>query len=244
MKIIRGPSALENFAIDGAGSDIVDGALMTFGITGEDNYGCAIISGAAAADAIGVKEGIHDFSAVGDSVTGGTAWVYGAVNLLLPGAILGAEYDLTDAGAAIASMQSTTSVRIASSENSIDHFWFYVNAGTGIGQLVYVTGNDDTDYTLKGAPSTALVAADSTLTKILTLGCNLHVLSSSRAKLISTAAAGTARLNTLFAEMKYQGSADWVRLNPVNHHDLQLNGKAPVFRNGLVAVDSFFAPID
>ena len=31
MKILRGPSALEQIAMDGAGSDIVDGALLTYG---------------------------------------------------------------------------------------------------------------------------------------------------------------------------------------------------------------------
>jgi len=120
---------------------------------------------------------------------------------------------------------------------------FFVNSGTGSGQLVLVTNNDGTDYTLKAAPATALVAADSTLTKILVLGQSLHVLKSTRDKLISTAAAGTARLNTIYSEVKFLGSSGWERLLGSKHSALNLTGKAPAFRSIVMPADGWFAPL-
>ena len=244
MKIVRGPSALESLPMYGASADIVDGALLTIGITEETDQGCAIPSGAAAVDAIGVKEGLHDYSVVGDTVTGGTSYVLGGVNLLLPGALLAADYDLSDTGIAIASMQSTNNIRVTSSENGISDFFFYVRAGVGIGQTIFIVTNDDTDYVPKGA-STTVPDTTSKLVKIGNLGFNLHVLSTDRSKLISTAAAGTATLRTLYSEIKYQGSKGWERLDPTKHHNLQgLNDKAVAFRSVLAPVNSWFAPID
>ncbi len=245
MKIIRGPSALESLPMYGGAADIVDGALLTFGVTEEQDQGALIISGAAAADVVAVKEGLYDYSVVGgDYNDDGTAMNFQPCNLILPGALLAADYDLSDAGCAIASMQSTTSIRITNSENAITDFFFYVNAGTGIGQMLFIKANDDTDYTIKSAPTVALVAADSTLTKILVLGLNLHVLSSNRSKLISTAAVGTARLNTLYSEIKYQGSSGWERLDATKQHNLQLSGQLAAIRSIVAPVDSWFAPID
>lgn len=245
MKICRGPSFLEKLPIYGGAADVVDGALMTFGVTEEQDQGALIISGAAAVDAVGVKEGLYDYSVEGgDYNDNGTAENLGLINCIMPGALLAAEYDLTDAGVAIASMQSTTSIRVSNSENGITDFFFYVNAGTGAGQLCFITANDDTDYTIKSAPTIALVAADSTLTKLLALGLNLHVLSATRDKLISTAAAGSATLRTLYTEGKWLGSMGWERLRGSIHHDAQLSGKAPAFRSIVAPVNTWFTPID
>jgi hypothetical protein len=244
MKICRGPSFLEKLPMYGGAADIVDGALLTIGVTEEQDLGALILSGAAAVDAIGVKEGLYDYSVEGgDYAYLGTADNLGLVNMIMPGALLAAEYDLTDAGCAIQQMTSATAIRITSAEN-LASFFLYANAGTGIGQLAAVVSSDDTDYTIKSALTTTLVAADSTLTKLLMLGMNLHVLKSTRDKLISTAAAGTATLRTLYTEGKWQGSMGWERLTFVKHHNKQLYGLAPAFRSIVAPVNSWFAPID
>jgi len=244
MKICRGPSALEKLPMYGGAADIVDGALLTIGATEEQDLGALIISGAAAVDAVAVKEGLYDYSVTGgDYAYLGTADNLQLCNMIMPGALLAAEYDLTDAGCAIASMTSTTAIRITSAEN-LASFFLYANAGTGIGQLASVVSSDDTDYTIKSALTTTWVAGSSTLTKLLMLGMNLHVLSTDRSKLISTAAAGTATLRTLYTEGKWQGSSGWERLTFTKHHNLQLSGKAPAFRSIVAPVNSWFSPID
>lgn len=245
MKIVRGPSALEKLAMYGAAADIVDGALLAPGVTSGTNSGAAIICGADAADCFAVKEGLYDYSVAGEDYTvAGTYNNLQLCNLILPGAILAAEYNLAATGVAIATMQSTTSVRITSSEDTIANFWFYVNAGTGKGDLVLCIANDNTDYTLKAAPAVAWIAADTALVKVLSLGHSLHVLSTDRSKLQSTAAAGTARLNTLYSEMKYLGSKGWERLDNIAHSPLyDLDNKNIVFRSMVVPSDGWFGPL-
>lgn len=244
MKICRGPSALEKLPMYGGAADIVDGALLTIGVTEEQDLGALIISGAAAVDAIAVKEGLYDYSVDGgDFDDTGIADNLQLCNLIMPGALLAADYDLTDAGCAIAAMTTATAIRITSAEN-LEGFFFYVNAGTGSGQVCFIKSSDDTDYTMKSALTTTLIAADSTLTKLLMLGMNLHVLSSDRSKLISTAAAGTATLRTLYTEGKWQGSSGWERLSAVKHHNLQLSGKGAAFRSIIAPVNTWYQPID
>ena len=229
MKIISSQSSksrIVKVALDGNGSDIVQGALLTQGLTAASNMGAFIISGAAAANAFGILLQLHDFSVVADStIEDGLVRVMAEVEMLAPGDLVAVEYDTSDT-AAIASGSSTTGVITGSDEES--GCWHYMVAGTGIGQLAYIKSYTGDTATYKSALPTA---PDSTTTviRILAPGRILAKLNTNRDKLGTDAANGTADFYVLRNEMSYQGQ-DWVELDYVNHHNLQLNGNNAKFR--------------
>ncbi len=247
MIIVSGSRGLMRFPIDGKGSDIQAGAMVMPGVTtagsGGDDGGCIVLADETAADAVGVLVALHDYSVVGDSDTyTGVAQVWAEVDPFYPGCLVAVEYDLTDT-MAIASMQSTTQVRVTSMEDAASGAWLYVYSGTGVGQLLYVIYNDDTDLFLKSAPTTALVAADSTLVHIHPLFWKAHNIKATMDKLVTDAAAGTWYATTLRNQMKYDGQEGWIDLDPGLHHNLQLDGLHPVFRSIVSPVDTIFAPL-
>lgn len=248
MQIISSSKGLIKVPIDGAGSDIQAGAMVKQGATASgdtgDNYGCAVLSDETGADALGALVALHDYSEVGDSETfSGGDHVMAQVDPFYPGCQVAVEYDLTDT-MAIASMESTTAVRVASIESGLSGGWLYVYSGTGAGQLLFVKYSDDTDMNLKSAPTTALVAADSTLVKIPPLFHPVHNLIANMTKFGTDAAAGTWTARILRNQIKYDGQEGWIDLDPGLHHNLQLNGLHPVFRSIVVPVNTFVAPID
>jgi len=248
MIIVSPSRGLIKVPIDGAGADIQSGAIVKPGSTeagsATDNYGLAVLTDEAAADALGVLVALHDYSEVGDSDTyTGAANVMAEVDPFYPGCLVAAEYDTTDT-MAIASMQSTTAVRVTSIEDHLSGGWLYVAAGTGAGQLLYIIYDDATDLFLKSAPTTALVAADSTLVKIPPLFHGLHKLKTTMDKLGTDAAAGTFPARTLRNQMRYTGCEGWIDLDPGLHHNLNLSGLSPVFRSIMMPTNVFSAPID
>lgn len=233
--------------VDGAGSDIKAGAVVMPGTTeagsSADNIGLAIVGSGAAADAIGLLVGLHDYSVVGDSDTyTGASHVIAEVDPFYPGCLVAAEYDQTDT-MAIASMQSTTQVRITSIEDHLSGGWLYIVSGDGAGQLVYITYDDATDLFLKSAPTKALATGD-TCIKIPPLFHPLLKLNSTADKIGTDAAAGTWTARIIRNQMKYDGQEGWIDLNPGIHHNLQLDGKNPVFRSIICPVNTLLAPID
>ncbi len=243
MKILHPASSksrIVKVALDGAGSDIVAGALLTPGITDPDNQGCFIVSGAAAADAFGILLQLHDFSVVGDSTPeNGDARVMGEVEMLAPGDLVAIEYDTTDT-AAIASGSTTTGVITGS--DTEQGCWHYMVAGTGIGQLAYIESYSGDTSTYKSALTTA---PDSTTTviRILAPGRTLAKLNTNRDKLGTDAADGTARIVIIRNEFSYNGQ-DWEELDYVKHHNLQLNGKNAKFRSICCFQNLLVCPID
>lgn len=242
MMILNGRGLIK-VPVDGAGSDIQAGAMVKPGSTEagntSDNYGTAVLADETGADALGVLVALHDYSVSGDSETySGTSHVMAEVDPFFPGCAVAVEYDLTDT-MAIASMQSTTQIRITSIEDHISGGWLYVYSGTGVGQLMYIIYDDATDLFIKSAPTTALVAADSTLVKIPPLFHGLHHLKSTMDKIGTDAAAGTWTARTIRNQFRYDGQEGWIDLDPGLHHNLQLNGLHPVFRSIVTPINTF-----
>lgn len=247
MIIVSPSRGLMKFPIDGKGSDIQPGAMVMPGVTtagsGGDDGGCVVLADETAADVIGVTVALHDYSVVGDSDTyTGAAHVMAEIDPFYPGCLVAAEYDLSDT-MAIASMQSTTQIRVTSIIAAACGGWLYCYSGTGVGQLAFVKYNDDTDLFIKSALTTAWVAADSTLVHILPLFWKTHNVKSTMDKLVTDAAAGTFYATTLRNQMKYDGCEGWIDLDPGVHHNMQLDGLHPVFRSILAPADTIFDPL-
>ena len=231
MKIVHsaaGKSRIVKVALDGAGSDIVAGALLTMGVTASTNMGAFIISGAAAADAFGILLALHDFSVVGDStIEDGLVRVLGEVEMLAPGDLVAVEYDLTDT-VALASGTTTTGVVTGSDEET--GCWHYFTAGGGIGQLAYIKSYSTDTATYKSALTTDPSSSSPFLIRIVAPGRTLVKLNSNRDKLGTDATEGTGDFLVVRNEFSYDGAPGWQELDYLVHHNLQLNGLNPKFR--------------
>ena len=240
MKIISPASSksrIVSVAVDGNGTALNKGALLTMGVTAASNMGAFIISGVAAADAFGILLQAH---AVADDATieTGVTRVLSEVEMLAPGDLVAAEYDTTDT-AAIASASSTTGVITGSDDET--GCWHYVVSGTGIGQLLYIKSYSGDTSTYKSAPTTQLDST-STVIRILAPGRTLAKLNSTCDKLGTDAADGTADVLIVRNEFSYDGQ-DWIELDYTKHHNLQLNGKNAKFRSILVFTNLAVSPI-
>ena len=230
MKILHPASSKSRIVkvpLDGNGSDLVKGALVTMGVTAGSNMGAFIISGAAAADAFGILLGIHDFSVVGDTtIETGATRVLGEVEMLAPGDLVAVDYDLTDT-VALASGSTTTGVVTSSDEET--GCWHYFTAGAGIGQLAYIKSYSTDTATYKSALTTDPSSGSPFLIRIVAPGRILVKLNSTADKLGTDAGEGTADFLVVRNEFSYDGQ-DWEELDFTKHHNLQLNGKNPKFR--------------
>lgn len=258
MEVVRSfnPKVLKQCPVYGAGADLLGGALLMRGVTGETDLGVLINCTAGSnADAIGVLNELHDYSEVGDAlVAGATNWFKPfddtppshEVELIDNAILCKIEYDTGDT-MAIASMNSTTSVRVTSIEDGLDTGFLYVVSGTGIGQNCFIKSDDGTDLVLATAPATGLVAAD-TLVKILPL---YHYLvkwdvatATDYTKIGTDAAAGTGRAIQLERHIVRNGLDEL--MDPVAHGNLaSLNGLAQLKFYGIFHIqNSMFHPID
>ena len=244
MKILEGRDGLGFLPLDGNGSDIPDGVLLTPGVTAGTDLGVFIISGAAGDDVIAVKEGIHDFSEVGDSAPEDVVThVLGRVNFLYPGTILAAEYDQSDTETADGGSSGTT-LTVTSLEDNIDSSWIYVVSGDAIGQLHYVDSSASGSCTFGSTPTTDLGTAD-TFIKILRRGHALIKLNTARAQIGTDAAAGSGQFRVLVNQYQAKGTNGWEDLDPTKHDGLTgLNTRFPRFRSLMVPENSWFTPND
>lgn len=242
MKILHPASSksrIVSVPLDGNGSDIVKGALVTMGVTAGSNMGAFIISGAAAADAFGVLLQLHDFSVVGDTtIEDGLVRVLGEVEMLAPGDLVAVEYDTADT-VALATGGASSGIITGSDEET--GCWHYTVTGTGIGNLAYIKSYSGDTATYKSALATANAAAD-TVIRILAPGRTLAKLNSTADKLGTDAGDGTADVLVVRNEISYQGQ-DWVELDFTKHHGLNLNGKNPKFRAVLAFTNLAVSPI-
>ena len=231
MKILHSHAAKSTIIrvpIDSAGTTLKSGALLTMGVTAASNMGAFIVSGAAAADAVAILLG-PDFPAaangsvaaeVDSTIEDGLLRTTREVELLHPGDLVAIEYDLTDT-VAIASGTTTTGVITTSDEET--GCWHYYVAGTGIGQLAYIKSYSGDTATYKSALTTA-PDATATAIRILAPGRTLVKLNTTANKLGTDAGDGSADFLVLRNEIKYDG-VDWIELDYVKHHNLQLSGK-------------------
>ena len=246
MIILHGEDAIEKLPLDGNGSDIVKGALVTPGVTAGQDLSTYIVSGAAGDDVIGILLSIHDFSVVGDSTPeDGLAYVRGEIAYVNPNTILAAEYANTASDDIdVASYNNSTGVvTITSLENNIDGSWLFVRAGSGIGQLGYLKASASGNATFKSVLTTDLSSSSKVL-KILRNGHRPLFLNTDRDKLSSQAAAGTFKARIIKSQFRATSSEGWEDLDPTKHHDLQLDSQQAGFRSLIVLENGFFAPND
>lgn len=254
MKVHQGYSWRESLPMNGQGTDIADGALVSWGEVATDSaartLGTIGLCAASAVDAVGIKLGIHDFSVVGDSVPeGGTAQIMGGVELVVPGTVLSAEYALTTALIDVASFTGSTAT-ITSLEDNLDSGWLIAVAGPGVGHLGYIKTSGSGSCVFKAAPATDFTSATDVI-KILPPGHQVALLSTDRTKISSGAAAGTATVRVLYNEIDL-GTGGWVRLDPTKHDSilLKLNADADGLAAGIkvrcifALQGSSFNPID
>src|SRR3990167_2949559 len=89
-----------NCPVFGSGSDIAAGSPLKRGPTPGTNNGELITSVAnttASIDVLGLLMAMHDYSVTGDTLIAGTSFVTHPVELVTPGRIVRASYDLTTA---------------------------------------------------------------------------------------------------------------------------------------------------
>jgi len=244
MEIIRNrPSRLQSLPVDGNGSDILAGAVLMPGVTDENNRSVAILATGAAADSIGILAELHDFSVSGDSTPDtGAALVQRGVIPFLPGCEVAA--DMADDASNDVDVASATStvLTITSVEDDIDGSWIYVRAGTGAGLVLYCKESASGTMTLKSASTTTL---DNT-SKLIILRRLFHKtaeLDSTGTKIKSTAAAGSLPWRVIGNQFRKAGQEIWLDLDPAKHHNLNLSGQSPVFRQILVPVDTLHNPV-
>jgi hypothetical protein len=188
------------------------------GTTADTNLGLFIVAtnSAAGADALGVLRGIHDYSVVGDSAIGGTAYVWGDVELCDAYKMAWAEYDQSDT-LAVASC-SSTALGITSAESNTDGSWFYAVSGTGVGKLAYTTAQSTNAVTTKTAMG---FSTDTTLIKILRLGHQVVKLNTGATKIGTDAGAGSWTVVVLENWFKAQGY-NLQQLDPTKHDNVTL----------------------
>lgn len=209
---------VRDYPVFGNAADIVEGAIVMRGATPGTNQPFAIVASGACADVIGLLKELHDYSVDGDSNVGGTTLVNRKI-LINPFAVFQAEYDQTDTMAVVSS--SGTTVTITSIEDNIDGGWVYAVAGTGKGQLQFITAADGSTITTKTASGWD---STTTLIKILPLWHQLGKLNTAGDKLGTDAAVGSAVITNL---------DNWIQADTIPFTKLD-----PTLHSGLTGLDT------
>jgi hypothetical protein len=204
--------------VTGAGTAIVDRALMAGGVTQGTNMGLAILAPATGLDAIGFLKGPHAVAA--DSTQTGTIWTYEEVELKDAVELEEWEYSQAAADVLAVTSTSTTTVTITSNENNADCGWMYAVSGTGAGLLAFCTaqtGGTATTKTATGWDSTTKII------KIQRFGHQTLVLNAAGTKIKTTAAVGSW---TVYVWELYFQALGYPKqlLNPTKHDNLILSG--------------------
>lgn len=244
IKSTSGKTLFLNCQIDGAGSDIVEGALLMPGVSDETNRGVLIQASGAALNAVGILKQKHTGGALYDAASD-TGLIYNTrlVQAILPGdQVVGDLSFLAADDVAVASYTSATAT-ITSMEDDMDGGWAYCYSGTGAGQLGYITSAATTGITFKAALTTAL---DNT-SLLMVLRPNYWALTA-----LNAAADGIRTLNTVgtlpwhitASEVKLPGSEGWVKLDYTKHSGLSgLNVTGFGLRQIMAPSGTHFNPI-
>lgn len=258
------------FPVSGAGSNIPTGTLLTPGVTLGTNAGVLIPATATSnTDCLGVLNEPHIYSASGDALvatltqwfpvgsfdsnnylfgaktTGGGPFPSHRVDLIDTAVLVKVSYSQAST-MAVASYSSVT-VTITNEVTGKDSGFLYINAGTGIGQLLFIAQSNSGSDTISTAPTVALDST-SKLTQILPLFYSLPVwkVNSTTASTLldSTAAAGTGRAGIIANFININGLVN--RLDPKIYNNAQaLNSVSQLDFFSYVAVqNSLFHPID
>lgn len=208
----------------GKAAIIKDSTLVMPGVTQATDLGLIIPvpTANAAANQFGILKG--DSVVANDSVQAGTTWTFAEVELLGDYDLLEIDYSMTTADfLTLTSACSTTSLAITSLQNNDDCCWFYVAAGTGVGQLLFATANNSGTATLMTAPSPALDTTSKVIV-IQRIGHTTAVLNAN-SQIKSTAAVGTYPFFNLenYIDSPSNGISKQL-LNPVLHNGITLKG--------------------
>lgn len=265
MRLLKHP-------VSGAGADVPIGTIMMPGATGGTNKGVLIpCTATSTARAVGLLAELHDYSVVGDALTqtltrwfeppaaaGGSSYLNATVgtstapvpshqiDLLDTFTAIKLDYNLAST-LAVASATSTV-LTITSEVANQDSSFVYVNAGTGIGQLGFISQSASGSLTLISALTTTLDST-SRLTKVMPLyweQATLTINTASVPTLIASVPGITssgARTVSLANFININGLTS--RLDPLTFHNYQsLNSVTSLNFNSYLAMqDSEFHPI-
>lgn len=200
-----------------AAVDIPAGAMLRTGPTAETDLGAVILASGASdiPGVFGVLEETLDYSADGETLANGTNFVLKKVGLAFNHPIVEIEFSLATADTILATSSSGTTLTVASLEDNIDASFIYVTAGTGRGQLQFLTASAAGSATLKAAFGTSLDAT-SRVIKILRRYHGLVALTSDGTKLTTAAAAGAVNARILDIRMIRASEKD-EQLDPEVH---------------------------
>lgn len=261
-QVVENPNAkdVKLFPVSGAGANIPVGTIMMPGATNGTNEAVAIpVTSSSNADAIGVLAEKHNYSASGDATQATlVSWfangVMGSTNTAFPShpielcnnaVVIRVDYDLAST-VAVASAISTA-LTVTGSVAGFGGSFVYYNAGTGIGQLVFIKSSTTDTLTLVGATGTT---ADNTtkITQILPIFHNLVVwlvnTTTVPTKLGSVAGEGSGRALILGQYIQRNNVEE--RMDPKVCHGLTgLNSLTTLNMYAkLMIQDSCFDPID
>lgn len=260
------------FPVSGAGSNIPVGTLMMPGVTAGTNIGVLIpVTATSNADCIGILNEAHVYAASGDALTttlaqwfapagfdsnnylqgvkgsGGGPFPSHRIDLLDTATLIKVSYSQAST-MAVASYSAPT-VTITNEITLKDSGFLYINAGTGIGQIGFITiSNSGSDTLVSATALTTALDSTSKLTQILPICYYLPVwkVNSTTAStfLDSTAAVGTGRAAVMANFININGRVD--RLDPKLYHNAQnLNSVSQLdFYSYLAVQNTLFHPID
>lgn len=245
--VVNWPGVRElSFPVSGAGSNIPAGTLLMPGVTGGTNYGVAIpITAASNLGGIGVLGENHIYGSSGDATTAtlvrwfplpglnGASTALGVsvgsnngpfpshpLTLFSSATVLQIDYSLVSTVAVVS--QTTTTTVVTSFEDNFDGGYYYVNAGTGIGQLMFIKASSSGNITTGTAPTVSLDST-SKLTKVLPFFHTKPVWKINTTTvpntLDSTAAIGTGRASVVGQYIVKNGAVS--RLDPYIHNNMQ-----------------------
>lgn len=203
-----GEPIIREYPVYGAGVDIVKGAVVMRGATGETDLGLVVVGAGALADVVGVLEELHDFSVSGDALQAGTLYAAAYRKIVVnPFGVWRAQYDSADT-MAVASTSGTT-VTVTSLEDNIDGGWLLGNDG----RLEWIVTSASGSCTTKG---TSGWTSANTLLKIIPLFHQLVKVNTAADKLGTDAAAGSGLVANLQNWIEARGVAR-ERLDPTKH---------------------------
>ncbi len=234
---------VRDMAIYGAGIDIVEGAAVMRGATGETDHGLLVVAAGATADVAGVLNELQDYSVTGDAALAtGTNWVRRKV-IINPFAVYRAQYDTAD-DADVAST-STVTVTITSLEDDIDGGWLLGDDGAaayGTGAtgsvLQFIVTSASGSCTTKS--SSGWTSANDAI-KILPVMHQLIKVNTAADKLGTDAAAGSGRAAVLENYIEATG-VPLQPLDPTKHSGLTLFN--PKVYSDIRFLNMAWSPID
>lgn len=257
------------FPVSGAGANIPVGTIMMPGATLGTNSGVLIPATAASNFlGLGVLNAPHNYAASGDAListltqwfaqsgfdsnqyllgnklSGGGPFPSHGIDLFDTAILVKMSYNQAST-MAVASYSNVT-VTITSEVTGKDSGFLYINAGTGIGQLLFIAQSNSGSDTISSAPTVALDNT-SKLTQILPLFYDLPVwkINSTTVSTLldSTAAAGTGRAAVIANFININGLSN--RLDPKVYNNAQaLNSVAQLdFYSYLAFQNSIFHPL-